>query len=69
MSKYIPIDLVFEQYTKLDDCLNAREYGKILAEISKERYAPVPFAEALKLYDENKLIVPDKVRVIWVHDI
>ena len=31
MSKYIPIDLGFEQYTKLDDSLNAKEYGKILA--------------------------------------
>ena len=69
MSKYIPIDLGFEQYTKLDDSLNAKEYSKILAEISKPRYAPVPFAEALKLYDENKLVLEDKVRVIWVHDI
>ncbi|MBQ9753571.1 MAG: hypothetical protein IJV93_02340 [Lentisphaeria bacterium] len=69
MSKYIPIDLGFEQYTKLDDSLNAKEYSKILAEISKPRYAPVPFAEALKLYDESKLVLEDKVRVIWVHDI
>ena len=69
MSKYIPIDLGFEHYTKMNDCLNAKEYSKILAEISKERYAPVPYAEALKLYDEKKLVVSDKVRVIWVHDI
>lgn len=69
MSKYIPIDLGFEHYTKLDDHLNAKEYGKILAEISKDRYAPVPYAEALKLYDENRLVIPDKVRVIWVHDV
>lgn len=69
MAKYIPIDLGFEQYTKLDDCLNAKEYSKILAEISKDRYAPVPYGEALKLYDENKLVIPGKVRVIWVHDI
>ena len=69
MSKYIPMDLGFEHYSKLNDSLNAKEYGKILAEMSKPRYAPVPFAESLKLYDENKLVVEDKVRVIWVHDI
>ena len=69
MSKYIPIDLGFEHYSKLKDTLNAKEYAKILAEMSSGRYLPVPYAEALKLYDEKRLFPEDKVRVIWVHDI
>ncbi|MBR2374113.1 MAG: hypothetical protein IKA87_07775 [Lentisphaeria bacterium] len=68
MAKYIPIDLGFEHYTKLDDHLNAKEYSKILAEMSSGKYEPVPYSEALQLYDEKKLVIPDKVRVIWVHD-
>lgn len=69
MSKYIPIDLGFEHYSKLNDELNAKEYAKILAEMSRGRYAPVPYSEALKLYDAKELVLPDKVRVIWVHDV
>ena len=42
MSKYIPIDLGFEHYSKLHDELNAKEYAKILAEMSRDRYVPVP---------------------------
>ena len=69
MSKYIPIDLGFEHYSKLNDELNAKEYAKILAEMSRDRYVPVPYSEALKLYDEKKLVLEDRVRVIWVHDV
>ena len=70
MSKrYIPIDLGFEHYSHVKHDLNAKEYAKILAEISKERYAPVNVSEAYDLYFKNELVLPDKVRVIWLHDI
>lgn len=69
MSKYIPIDLGFEHYTKLKHHFYSSEYAKILAEMVKSRYVPVPAAEALSLYDADKLVLRDQVRVIWVHDV
>lgn len=69
MSKYIPRDLSFEHYTKLRHHLAVDEYAKICQEMRKPRYAEVPFYESLELYDAGKLVVPDKVRVIWVHDV
>ena len=67
--KYIPMDLGFEHYSRIKHDLNAKEYAKILAEISKERYAPVSVSEAYDLYFNGGLVLPDKVRVIWMHDI
>lgn len=67
--KYIPMDLGFEHYSHIKHDLNAREYAKILAEISKDRYSAVNVSEAYELYFKGELVLPDKVRVIWLHDI
>ena len=66
---YIPIDLGFEHYSRIRHDLNIREYRKILDEISKDRYDAVNVSEAYDLYFKGELVVPDKVRVIWLHDI
>jgi len=69
MKKYIPIDLAFEHYSRIRHHLNAREYTKILAELCKPKYCEITEGEALALYSEGKLVIPDKVRVVWMHDI
>ncbi len=67
--KYIPSDLSFEHYSRLNHHLMAAEYCKICAEMCKDRYASVPLYEALCLYEQEQLRLPEQVRVIWVHDI
>lgn len=67
--KYVPMDLGFEHYSHIKHDLNAGEYAKILAEISKDRYSVVNASEAYDLYFNGKLRLDDKVRVIWLHDI
>lgn len=69
MPSYIPIDLAFEHYAHVKQELNALEYAKILAEISKPRYSVVTEAEGYDLFMQDKLDIPDKVRVIWLHDV
>ena len=38
------------------------------AEMDNPGYAPVPSA-ALALYDRDQLVLADRVRVIWIHDV
>ena len=67
--KYIPMDLAFEHYAHVKQDLNSFEYAKICAEMSNPRYSTVTEAEGLDLYMKGELLVPDKVRVVWMHDV
>ncbi len=69
MKRYIPTDLSFEHYSRLNHRLLAAEYCKVCAEMCKPRYASVPLYEALCLFEQEELCLPEQVRVIWVHDI
>ncbi len=67
--KYIPMDLAFEHYAHVKQDLNSFEYAKICAEMSNPRYVTVTEAEGLDLYMKGELLLPDKVRVVWMHDV
>ena len=67
--KYVPMDLAFEHYAHVKQEFNAQEYAKICAEVSKPRYSVVNESEAYKLYFQGQLVLPDQVRVIWLHDV
>jgi len=69
MLDYLPIDLPGESYTKLNQRLNKKEYVKICKELTKNKYSVVKASEALELYDKSKIQIPDKVRIIWIHDV
>ncbi len=69
MSKYIPMDLAFEHYAHVKQDFNAQEYAKICREMVKSRYVPVTESEGYDLYFKGELLIPDKVRVIWFHDV
>ena len=63
------MDLAFEHYAHVKQEFNAQEYAKICAEVSKPRYSVVNESEAYKLYFQGQLVLPDQVRVIWLHDV
>jgi hypothetical protein len=70
MKRYLPIDLPGLFYMKFNQRLNKKEYSRLCRELSKkDRYSVVKATEALALYDQDQLHIPDAVRVIWVHDI
>ena len=49
--------------------LDEKTFRAMCEELVSERYEVVNFSEALKLEKDDKLILPDKVRVIMVRDI
>jgi hypothetical protein len=54
---------------KLNQHLQVHEYRKLCRELKKPKYSVVQASKALQLFDRGRLQVPNRVRVIWIHDI
>ena len=67
--RYVPMDLAFEHYAHVKQDFNTQEYVKICAELVKPRYSVMTESEGYDAYFKGELQQPDKVRVIWMHDI
>ena len=48
--KYAPIDLPGIWYTKLNQCINEKEYLPLCRELQKEKYRVVKASEGLRAY-------------------
>jgi len=66
---YRPIDLPGIFYMKLNQHLQVGEYRRLCRELRKSKYSVVRASEALRLFDQKRLMIKDRVRVIWIHDV